>query len=335
MSKFSRSRISLLLVVGIIITFKNYVIVIGQTTKPVLVALNKIDATLAIIDPGTMKVVAKVPTGDSPHEVVLSADGKTAFVANYGERTPGNSISVIDVATAKELRRVDISPLMRPHGLQMIGGKVYFTSETNRLIARYDPGANKVDWIMGTGQNASHMIVGSKDQKRFFTTNIGSDSITAFDFQGVPPSGSKIVHIPIGKQPEAIDLSPDGKEVWAGLNTDGSIDIVDTVANKFKEKVKIGGRAYRVKFTPDGKYVVCTMVEARELLVIDAATRKEIKRIKVESVPLGIVFSADGKTAFVSAGEPDIVLRVDMEMGSVTGKVESGKLPDGIAIAGI
>ncbi|MBC7900684.1 MAG: YncE family protein [Saprospiraceae bacterium] len=335
MSNLSKSRISLLLVLGIIITFKSYVIVIGQTVKPVLVALNKVDATLAIIDPVTMKVIGKVATGDSPHEVVLSADGKTAFVANYGAQTPGNSISVIDVATAKELRRVDISPMMRPHGLQMIGGKVYFTSETNRLIARYDPAANKVDWIMGTGQNASHMIVGSADQKRFYTANIASDSITAFDFQNAPPSGSKIVHIQIGKQPEAIDLSPDGKEVWAGLNAEGAIDIVDTTTNKFKEKVKIGGRPYRVKFTPDGKYVVCTMVEARELLVIDAATRKEIKRIKLESVPLGIVFSADGKTAFVSAGEPDLVLKIDMEAGTVTGRVETGKLPDGIAVAGI
>lgn len=75
MSNLSKSRISLLLVLGIIITFKSYVIGIGQTVKPVLVALNKTDATLAIIDPGTMKVVAKVPTGDSLHEVLLSADG--------------------------------------------------------------------------------------------------------------------------------------------------------------------------------------------------------------------------------------------------------------------
>ena len=79
----------------------------AQTAKPVLVALNKVEGSLAIVDPTTMKLIAKVPTGDNPHEVILSSDGKTAFVTNYGAQTPGNSLSVIDIATAKELRRVD------------------------------------------------------------------------------------------------------------------------------------------------------------------------------------------------------------------------------------
>ncbi len=335
MSRKSKFKVLFILAISIIITWRNYVIVIGQTTKPVLVALNKADSTLAIIDPGSMKVIAKVPTGDSPHEVVLSADGKIAFVANYGAQTPGSSLSVIDVATAKELRRVDLSPLMRPHGLQMIGEKLYFTAETNRVIARYDPAANKVDWIMGTGQNGSHMVVGTGDQKRFYTANIGSDSVTAFEFQNVPPAGSRVTHVSIGQQPEAIDVSPDGKEVWAGLNAEGAIDIVNTATNKFKEKVKIGGRPYRVKFTPDGKWVVNTMVATKEILVIDAATRKEAKRIKLESVPLGIVFSADGKTAFVSVVQPDAVLKINMETGEVLGKVDTGQAPDGIAVAGL
>lgn len=188
----------------------------SQSTKPVLVALNKAEASLSIIDPVTMKATGKVATGDGPHEVVLSADGKTAFVANYGgAQGPGNSLSVIDVTTAKELRRVDLTPLIRPHGLQMIGGKLYFTAETSRAIARYDPATNKVDWFMGSGQNGTHMIAGTPDQKKFYTANIGSDSVTAFEFQNVPPAAgqSKITHIPVGKQPEAIDLSPDGKEV--------------------------------------------------------------------------------------------------------------------------
>lgn len=320
-------------VFGVIIVFKNYVIVIGQT-KPVLVALNKSDATLAIIDPATMKVTGKVPTGDGPHEVVLSADGKTAYVANYGAQVPGNSFSIIDLVSAKEIRRVDLSPLMRPHGIQLIAGRIYFTAETNRLIARYDPVANKVDWMMGTGQNASHMIAGSADQKKFYTANIGSDTVTALEFQNIPPAQSRITHIPVGKQPEAIDLSPDGKEVWTGLNADGMVEIIDTATNKSVAKLNVGGRPYRVKFTPDGKSVVCTVWQTKEIVVIDAAARKEARRIKIESQPFGIVFSADGRTAFVSALQPDIVLKVSLESGEILGRVETGNVPDGLGLAG-
>ena len=332
----TKHPILMLLVIGIIFVFKGYIIVIGQTAKPVLVALNKADSTMAIIDPMTMKVLSKVATGDSPHEVVLSADGKTAYVANYGAQTPGSSISVIDTTTGKELRRFDVSPLMRPHGLQMIGGKLYFTAETNRLIARYDPAANKIDWMMGTGQAGSHMVVGTADQRKFYTANIGSDSVTAFEWMNpAQPQAWRVTHVAIGKQPEAIDLSPDGKEIWAGLNAEGAIDVVDTTTNKFKEKIAIGGRPYRVRFTPDGKLVVNSMIATKELLIIDAATKKETKRIKLESVPLGIVFSADGKVAFVSVVEPDAVLKIDLSSGAILGRVDTGKGPDGIAVAGM
>lgn len=303
--------------------------------KPVLAALSKGDNSLALIDPVEMKVTAKIPVGDSPHEVVFSSDGKLAFVANYGAQTPGSSLSVIDVAAGKELRRVDLSPLMRPHGLIFRGDKLYFTSETNRLIGRYDPTANKVDWVMGTGQNGSHMVVGTADQKRFYTANIGSDTVTSFEFQNVPPAGSKVTHIPVGKQPEAIDLSPDGKEVWLGLNAEGMVEIVDTAAYKSVAKINVGGRPYRVRFTPDGKTVVCTMVNAKELLLIDVATRKETARIKLESVPLGVVFSADGKTAFVTAVETDGVIKVDLEKKAVGIRIDTGKAPDGLALFGL
>src|SRR3982750_320985 len=96
MSRNLKVRIVLFSVLGVVFVFKNYVIVIGQTTRPVLAALNKAENNLAIIDPVTLKITARVPVGDSPHEVALSADGKTAFVSNYGAQTPGSSLSVID-----------------------------------------------------------------------------------------------------------------------------------------------------------------------------------------------------------------------------------------------
>ena len=320
---------------GIVIVWRNYVIVIGQTAKPVLVALNKAEGSLTIIDPTDMKVLGKVPTGEGPHEVVLSADGRTAFVANYGNQTPGSSFSVIDLEAKKELRRVDLSPMLRPHGLQEVGGKIYFTSEVNRLIGRYDPATNRVDWLMGTGQNATHMIVVTPDQKRIYTANIGSDSVTAFEAQPNPNNPWKMTHVAVGKQPEAIDISPDGREVWVGLNTEGAVDVIDTATNKVSGKVNLGGRPYRVKFSPDGKQAFMTMPNTKEIIVIDSATKKEIRRIKLESVPLGIVFSKDGKTAFVSAVQNDFVLKIDLEKGEVSGRAVSGLAPDGVALAGV
>jgi YVTN family beta-propeller protein len=216
----------------------------------------------------------------------------------------------------------------------VLGGKRYFTAEVNRAVARYDPATNKLDWLMGTGQNGTHMIAMTADQKRIYTTNVGSDTITAFDFNAVPPAGSKITQIPVGKQPEAIDLSPDGKEVWVGLNIDGGVDIVDTTTLKVAERIKLGSRPYRIKFSPDGKQVLVTLLATKEILIFDAATRKELKRLKLESTPVGIAYAPDGKTVYLSVAEPDAVVKVDLEKMVVAGRVETGTGPDGVAYFG-
>ena len=114
-------------------------VVAPQAPAASLLILNKADATLVIVDPATQAILGTIPTGEGPHEVVASTDGRLAFVSNYGGQTGGRTISVIDLAARKELRRVDVSPLTRPHGLAFADGKLYFTAENNQLVARYDP----------------------------------------------------------------------------------------------------------------------------------------------------------------------------------------------------
>jgi len=63
----------------------------ADTPSPALLILNK-EGELAIVDPATRQTVAKVRTGDGPHEVEASSDGKLAFVSNYGANTPGSTI---------------------------------------------------------------------------------------------------------------------------------------------------------------------------------------------------------------------------------------------------
>src|SRR4051794_29119089 len=69
-----------------------------------LLVLNKEEAALVFIDPGTSKILGRAATGQGPHELVLSSDGKLAFASNYGTATtPGGSISVFDTASKKVL----------------------------------------------------------------------------------------------------------------------------------------------------------------------------------------------------------------------------------------
>ncbi|HEX3768095.1 MAG TPA: hypothetical protein VHT72_06940, partial [Puia sp.] len=82
----------------------------AQSTPPrALLALSKADHVLAIIDPVTLKIIARVPVGSDPHEVIASADGKTAWVTIYGGGSL-HELNVIDLIAQKPLPNIDTRP---------------------------------------------------------------------------------------------------------------------------------------------------------------------------------------------------------------------------------
>src|SRR5437773_2748716 len=152
-----------------------------------LLVLNKSDATLMFVDTATLTTVATIRTGDGPHEVAVSDDGKIAVVANYGTApNPGTTLSVVDVPNRKQLRRFTLPGLLRPHGIAAVGSKFWFTAEGSRVIARYDADSNQIDFISGSGADVTHMIIVERGEKTLYTANIGSNSVTVFDLSIAP-----------------------------------------------------------------------------------------------------------------------------------------------------
>jgi YVTN family beta-propeller protein len=303
----------------------------GQAPSPALLVLNKAANELAFVDPGTGRVAGRVPVGESPHELAVSADGRYAFVSNYGAQTPGRTISMIDIAAMKELRRVDLGPLRKPHGLFFAGGGVYFTAENNRLIGRYDPAANQVDWLFGTGQAGTHMVSLNKDQSRIFTANIGSDSVTILD-RASGAGGWNATVVPVGKGPEGNDLSPDEKELWVANGQGGTVSIVDVAAKKVIETIDVQTkRSNRLQFTQDGKRVFISDMTGNELIILDAATHKQVKRMSPGKMPEGILMQPDGTRVYVALAGDNAVAVVDPKTLEVIKRIPTGEGPDGLA----
>jgi len=303
------------------------------TPSPALVVLNKADSQLAIIDPATLKVVAKVGTGNIPHEVVVSPDGKIAVATNYGPQRNGTTISVIDLVAQKELHRVDLPGLTGPHGAAFFNGKAYITVEGSKAVAVYNPATNTIEAVLPIGQDGTHMLVPTKDGRSFYTANIGSNSVTAVKLKADGSLASS-TNIPVGKGPEGIDISPDGKEVWAANSGDGSVSIIDTATGKLQKTFDVGTKhSNRLKFTPDGKLVLLSDLGSGELLILDAATRKELKRLKLGISAEGILITPDGARAFVAVSGDNKVAVIDLKSLAVTNTFQSGSDPDGMAWA--
>src|SRR6516165_5500508 len=104
----------------IVLSFVTFALTLSAADLPKLTLLvgNKDENSMVFVDPATNKILGKVPTGNGPHEIAASTDGTMAFVANYGTGpAPGGTLSVIDVVNQREIRKVDIAPMQRPHGL--------------------------------------------------------------------------------------------------------------------------------------------------------------------------------------------------------------------------
>jgi YVTN family beta-propeller protein len=299
-----------------------------------LLVISKPGDSLLIIDPATLKALGRVPTGEGPHEVIASADGLTAYVTNYGTGPkPGASLSVIDLVGKKEVKRVELNDLVRPHSLVEAGGNIYFTAEGAQSVARYNPATGSVDWRVKTEQKGTHMLAISPDRKRIYTANIGSDSVSVIEL-GAGQSGARVTQIPIGRQPEGIALSPDGRELWLGHRVDGLVTVLDTSTNKTIATFNVGEVPLRMTFTPDGKRILIMNPTGDRLHVFDRATRKEVKQIEISGAPVNAVCSPDGRKAYVTVIQASKVVVVDLDKLTIVGEAAYENVSDGIGWAG-
>jgi YVTN family beta-propeller protein len=330
-----------------------------STPNRSLLALSKHNHTLAIVDPQTLQVIAREPVGPDPHEVIASSDGKTAYVSIYGGGRY-HALSVIDLVGQKALADIDTGALNGPHGLAFAGGKVWFTAEGAKAIATYDPVQGKVDWIMGTGQNRTHMLYVTPDEKQIYTTNVSSATVTILEKIALPPMGPAPgmrppagaappppppggnqprmdwteTIIPVGKGDEGFDVSPDGRELWTANAQDGTLSVIDLATRKVTATLdaKAFG-ANRLKFSPDGKLVLISLLGGGDLVVFDAGSRKEFKRVPIGHGAAGILIDSEGNRAFISCGPDNYVAVVDLKTLTVTGHIDVGGEPDGLAWA--
>ena len=331
-----------------------------ELTSPTLLVLHKGENAMAIIDPTTGQVLGRVPVGQDPHELTVSTDGKLAFGTNYNGSSErgGNSISVIDLASRTEVHHVELTPLSRPHGLWFADGKLFFTAEGSMAIGRYDPKTNKVDWVMGTGQDRTHMILVGKDQK-IFTSNVSANTISILERGGGPggppgggpggpgfgpggPGGPPPDGPPPGGQggppgggpgfgppPDGPGGPPAGRPGGPGRGPGGP------GGQGWRQTVVAVGRGPEgFDLSPDGKEIWTAHSGDGQVSVIDVATKKVVKVIDAGARGANrLKFTPDGKTVLISelGGNGGLVV-LDVASGIVKKRMKLGRGASGILI---
>ncbi|MFN8571080.1 MAG: YncE family protein [Gemmatimonadaceae bacterium] len=294
-----------------------------------LVVTNKTPSTATIIDVASGRTLATLPTGQGPHEVVLSSDGRTAVVTDYSGE-PGRTLTVIDVEELRVTRTIDLGDYRRPHGIRFLPGDslVAVTSEASGQVLIVSVADGVVRRTIATTQNGSHMVGVVADGSRGYTGNIGSNTVSELDFV----TGRTLRTIPVPAQPEAINVTPDGREVWVGSNATGRVSVIDVASGRVDLAADGFGWPYRVVFTPDLTTVLLPDLRGEVLRVLDRATRKELGRIAMPgAAPQGIIVTPDGRYAIESMSQQSRVAIIDIARREIVGYLPAGATPDGVA----
>jgi YVTN family beta-propeller protein len=292
-------------------------------TETVLVADKDGDALL-VFDTARGAVVKSIPTGGNPHEVVATADGRLAFTGN----SRSNTVSVIDLAQGKEIKRLSTPLFQYPHGMAIHpdGKTLYLTSEQNRLLLLIDVEKLEIRGQIPTGKDGSHMVVLSPRGHRAYVSDRGSAAVTVFD----TAKGAVLEHVPAGDGVEGIALSPDGKWLLVGNRTANDIQLFDAVTLKSVARIPVAADPVRVAISADGKRALVPHRRSSEVWLIDLGKRAVIGKVKTGKEPGGALFLPGGKQAIVANTGEGTISIVDLDPFAVKSTHPAGKGPDGM-----
>jgi DNA-binding beta-propeller fold protein YncE len=303
------------------------------------------DHTATLLDAATGRVLATLPTGEGPHEVAVSHDGRLAVVSNYGVRgKPGSTLTVIDVPGARVARTLTLAGLERPHGAAFLPGDTLLavTAEAQRAVALVDVRDGRVVASRPTGGRGSHMLALTARGDRVYTANIPEGTVSALATFGADSARA----IAVGRQPEGIAVTPDGREVWVGSNRDSTVLVVDVARGVATDTLRGFGMPYRIVVSPDGATAVISDPVRAEVRVVSVRDRKARHTIAVPAdslvataevpgspSPEGVAISRDSRWAFVTLQGRNRVATIDLGRGAIVGYAPTGTWSDGIGFS--
>jgi YVTN family beta-propeller protein len=300
----------------------------AQISASMLLIANKSDDTVSFVDLASQKVLATTTTGRGPHEIAVSPQGRLAFVSNY--EGAGDSISVIDIPSMKELKRLPLGDYRAPHGIVVAadGKTLLATCEKNQTVIELSIPTEKITRTFRTGQEVTHMIVLTPDGRKAYTANIGSGNCTVIDLE----KGEVTTQIQTGAGCEGLDLTTDGKLVWTSNREADTLSMIDTATDRVLETIPCKGFPIRVKISPDNRLALVSGYRSNDIAVFDVKRRQEITRIPTGTAPVGIVIDPQGQRAYVANTEAHTVTILDLVALNIVGQIKAGRTPDGMAL---
>jgi YVTN family beta-propeller protein len=299
-----------------------------------LVVANQKEHTVLVVDPDNRRELAKIAVGVNGHEVIVSKDGRFAYVPIYGNSgvgkpgTDGSTIDVVDLQERKLAATIDLGKPLRPHRAEFgPDGLLYVTAELADAVEVIDPSARKVLAEIPTGERQSHMLVLSRDGHRGYTANVSAGSVSVLDLA----KRNLITTIPVAKSIQRISISPDGLRIFTHDQDAPRIAVIDTATNKITNWIELPNVAYASAPTPDGRWLLAVSLAANRLDVVDLQTLKVVRSLEVPERSSEILIRPGGEIAYISGTGAGKIAVLDLRSWKMQQPIDLTPGVDGLA----
>ena len=190
---------------------------------------------VGIIEPGSGRILKKIPVGSSPAGLVTAKCQALVLVANRED----NSVSLIDADTLKVIKNIEVGE--RPFAIDTDGRFAYVVNSGSNDMSIIDMNSlSEVDRV-ATGR-MPYGVATAPEQHKIYVSNQMENTVSVFDSR----TRKRIALLKTGEYPENIAVDESGLRLYVLNWFDASLSVFDTGTETelLRKKLKQNSRAF-------------------------------------------------------------------------------------------
>lgn len=291
--------------------------------------------SVGFYDSTTGRLIQTTAVGHKPHEMVLSADGKRLFVANYGltrwtEPEPGgNTITVIDTGSRQVTGTIDLGAHHRPHGIERsASGRIFVVTGRPGALHIVDPTSLKILTSYPLHGKDPHMVAVLPDESKAYIANASSGDLTVLSLKTSMPQK----HLGLGGIPMGLTLTRDGKTLYATNRSGDAVAVIDTATDRITQFIAVPGEPVRCRLIKNDEVLLVTTIVSGDVVMINTRSKQIFHRQHAGRQLEGIAVDDKEQNFYVSAQEDNIVHQFSVGRYRIEREIKTANRPDPIVV---
>lgn len=253
---------------------------------------------VSLYDAATGTLVATIPVGRDPGDVVVPPGSGKAYVTNELD----NTVSVISTATRAVINTIPVGS--RPHHIEVSrdGVAVYFGEFGTNKVGVIDTRSDTLtEYVSSANPLArTHQAFPTRDGRLVFAANEAANEVSAID----RATGQIAFAIAVGNRPSEVLVTPDGRTAYVSVRNENKVKRIDVATRTITGEVEVGTQPDTLQLTPDGRFVVVGLRGTpAAIAVVDTGSLSLAATVAVAGT--GTLaghnwLSADGRYSFVA-----------------------------------